>query len=244
MRQLDEDDPEARRTGPTTCLQGAAPTARSRTPHWSDDWRPRRPADPPQGAVRRGRPHRWHRRPHGRRRQGRHRAARRDAAGAGAVRNRDTVVVVVGDAVPTSRPVTWTFEEPRGGGAGCRAPHRAARLRPCARPGRCVLAVDMPRVGPGTFARLTETLLRAAIRRARRRRPAGRGRRPEPAVVRRVPRRGAGARAPCPARGRVRAAGAPARRRARGVPAPPRGRESRDVDTWADLRELGGTARS
>lgn len=66
-------------------------------------------------------------------------------------------VVVVGEQVPTSRPVTWTREEPHGGGPAAgllagldrflRAPDLVA-----------VLAVDMPRVSPGTFARLLTAL--------------------------------------------------------------------------------------
>ena len=66
-------------------------------------------------------------------------------------------VVVVGPDVPTSRPVTFTREEPVGGGpaAGLLAGlHRFAR-----RPEHVVvLAVDMPLVTPDTVARL----LRAA----------------------------------------------------------------------------------
>ena len=62
-------------------------------------------------------------------------------------------VVVVGDPVPTTRPVTFTREHPRYGGpvaallAGCEA---------FARPPRTlgVLAVDMPRVTARTFRRL------------------------------------------------------------------------------------------
>jgi molybdopterin-guanine dinucleotide biosynthesis protein A len=67
-------------------------------------------------------------------------------------------VVVVGEPVPTTRPVTFTLEDPRGGGpaagllAGLDALYRAPDLV-------LVLAVDMPRVTPGTFARLTEALL-------------------------------------------------------------------------------------
>jgi molybdopterin-guanine dinucleotide biosynthesis protein A len=63
-------------------------------------------------------------------------------------------VVVVGEQVPTSRPVTWTREDPAGGGPAAgllaaldrflRAPDLVA-----------VLAVDMPRVHAGTVARLT-----------------------------------------------------------------------------------------
>ena len=67
-------------------------------------------------------------------------------------------VVVVGEQVPTSRPVTWTREDPRGGGP---AAGLLAGLDRFLRPPDllAVLAVDMPRVGPGTFARLTGSLL-------------------------------------------------------------------------------------
>lgn len=66
-------------------------------------------------------------------------------------------VVVVGDQVPTSRPVTWTREDPRGGGpaAGLLAGLDRFLRRPQL---VAVLAVDMPRVGPGTFARLAAAL--------------------------------------------------------------------------------------
>jgi molybdopterin-guanine dinucleotide biosynthesis protein A len=66
-------------------------------------------------------------------------------------------VVVVGDQVPTTRPVTWTREDPRDGGPAAgllagvdmflRAPELVA-----------VLAVDMPRVTAGTFARLCDAV--------------------------------------------------------------------------------------
>ena len=68
-----------------------------------------------------------------------------------------TEVVVVGDQVPTSRPVTWTREDPRGGGpaAGLLAGlDRFLRVPDLV----AALAVDMPRVGPGTFARLVEAV--------------------------------------------------------------------------------------
>ncbi len=66
-------------------------------------------------------------------------------------------VVVVGDQVPTSRPVTWTREDPKGGGP---AAGLLAGLDRFLRPPDlvAVLAVDMPRVSPGTFARLVEAL--------------------------------------------------------------------------------------
>jgi molybdopterin-guanine dinucleotide biosynthesis protein A len=67
-------------------------------------------------------------------------------------------VVVVGEEVPTSRPVTFTREDPAGGGpaaallAGLDAFPRTPDLV-------LVLAVDMPRVTRGTVQRL-----RAAVR--------------------------------------------------------------------------------
>jgi molybdopterin-guanine dinucleotide biosynthesis protein A len=63
-------------------------------------------------------------------------------------------VVVVGEPVPTSRPVTWTREDPIHGGP---AAGLLAGLDRFLRPPDliCVLAVDMPRVNAGTVARLT-----------------------------------------------------------------------------------------
>lgn len=64
-------------------------------------------------------------------------------------------VVVVGEQVPTERPVTFVVEEPRHGGpvagllTGCDALLRTPSSI-------AVLAVDMPRVGPLTFRRLHE----------------------------------------------------------------------------------------
>jgi molybdopterin-guanine dinucleotide biosynthesis protein A len=63
-------------------------------------------------------------------------------------------VVVVGEQVPTSRAVTWTREEPAGGGpaAGLLAAlERFVRTPDVV----AVLAVDMPKVNAGTIARLT-----------------------------------------------------------------------------------------
>lgn len=66
-------------------------------------------------------------------------------------------VVVVGEQVPTSRPVTWTRERPSGGGPA--AGLLAGLDRFLHRPDLvAVLAVDMPRVTPGTFARLEAAL--------------------------------------------------------------------------------------
>ena len=66
-------------------------------------------------------------------------------------------VVVVGEQVPTSRPVTWTREDPRSGGP---AAGLLAGLDRFLRPPDLVevLAVDMPRVTPGTFARLEDAV--------------------------------------------------------------------------------------
>jgi len=64
-------------------------------------------------------------------------------------------VVVVGDPVPTTRPVTFTREDPAGGGpaAGLLAGLRAFARRPDL---VVVLAVDMPLVTSATVRRLTE----------------------------------------------------------------------------------------
>jgi molybdopterin-guanine dinucleotide biosynthesis protein A len=66
-----------------------------------------------------------------------------------------TEVVVVGDTVPTSRPVTFTREDPAGGGP---AAGLVAGLRCFARRPTCVvaLAVDMPLVSPATLRRLVD----------------------------------------------------------------------------------------
>lgn len=66
-------------------------------------------------------------------------------------------VVVVGRELPTTRPVTWTREDPPGGGpgAGLLAGLDALAVRPEL---VCVLAVDMPRFSAGTLARLLDVL--------------------------------------------------------------------------------------
>lgn len=64
-------------------------------------------------------------------------------------------VVVVGDPVPTERPVTFTREDPRHGGpvaallTGLDALHRPT-------PYVAVVAVDMPRLTPHTLRRLVD----------------------------------------------------------------------------------------
>jgi molybdopterin-guanine dinucleotide biosynthesis protein A len=60
---------------------------------------------------------------------------------------------VVGDSVPTDRPVTFTLESPRyGGPAAALLTGRDALLR--ATPRLAVLAVDMPYLRADTFRRL------------------------------------------------------------------------------------------
>jgi molybdopterin-guanine dinucleotide biosynthesis protein A len=163
-------------------------------------------------------------------------------------------VVVVGDPVPTTRPVTFTVEDPRGGGpaagllAGLRAFYRPPDLV-------MVLAVDMPRVGPGTFARLTDALLApvTAAAPAAAASPTVTGAdepgRPDGAMLvgadgRRQPLcavyRYAALQRARPAR-REDEHGLPVHRLVGGlhmVEVPEVASEARDVDTWADLREL------
>ena len=64
-------------------------------------------------------------------------------------------VVVVGEPVPTDRPVTFTLESPRHGGpAAALLTGVDALLRPTRLV--AVTAVDMPRLTAGTFARLRD----------------------------------------------------------------------------------------
>lgn len=138
-------------------------------------------------------------------------------------------VVVVGDEVPTDRPVTFVREDPRHGGpvAGLLT-GRDALLRPP--PLLAVLAVDMPRVTPGTFDRL-----RAGVGDADGARLLDpEGRHPLALVLRtdrldgvRPDREGQHGMA-------LRALLAPLRL----AEVPTVGDEHRDVDTWEDLRDL------
>jgi len=148
-------------------------------------------------------------------------------------------VVVVGPEVPTSRPVTWTREEPPGGGpaAGLLAGLDALAVRPDL---VCVLAVDMPRFSAATLDRLVDVLTSSGHDTAG---PADAAclvdeeqRKHWLAGVYRVD-------ALQSARPSEREAehGLPVRRlllplRIVGVPAV--AQEARDVDTWADLRDL------
>jgi molybdopterin-guanine dinucleotide biosynthesis protein A len=64
-------------------------------------------------------------------------------------------VVVVGDPVPTERPVTFTREDPRHGGpVAALLTGRDVLLAPCEQ--LAVLACDMPYLRPVTFRRLRE----------------------------------------------------------------------------------------
>ena len=143
-------------------------------------------------------------------------------------------VVVVGDPVPTSRPVTFTREDPVGGGPAAgllagidrflRAPDLVA-----------VVAVDMPRLNAGTLARLTwavegDPSLDGAVL------VDADGRRQTLAAVYRHT-----ALAAARPESLEDEHGLPVRRlvgdlRLAEVPAV--GDEARDVDTWEDLRDL------
>ena len=145
-------------------------------------------------------------------------------------------VVVVGPPVPTTRPVTWTVEDPPRGGP---AAGLLAGLDRFATPPElvAVLAVDMPRAHAGTVARLTwavegDPLADGAVL------LDADGRRQTLAAVYRHA-----------ALERVRpgvgeANGLSMRRLVEGLhlaEVPAVGDEARDVDTWTDLRDLGGS---
>lgn len=145
-------------------------------------------------------------------------------------------VVVVGAEVPTSRRVSFTREDPPGGGpaAGLLAGlDRFARTPDLV----CVLAVDMPRVGAGTVARLTWAVeADAGVDGAWLVDADGRAQ-PLAAVYR------ASALAAVRPASREDEHGLPVRRLLAGLrmaTVSPVGDEARDVDTWADLRDLGG----
>jgi len=138
-------------------------------------------------------------------------------------------VVVVGDPVPTSRPVTYVREEPRYGGpvAALLTGYDALSRPPST---VAVLAVDMPRVTPATFRRLRAAaaghdgaFLTDADGRRQLAGVVDAGRlvavRPDPADEHGMPFR-------------VLLAGLDL------ALVPPAGDEGRDVDTWADLRDL------
>ncbi len=143
-------------------------------------------------------------------------------------------VVVVGEPVPTSRPVTWTREDPPGGGpaAGVLAGLDRLHLTPDL---LVVLAVDMPRVNAGTVARLTWAVeADPAVDGAVLVDPAGR-RQTLAAVYRHT------ALAAARPANREDEHGLPVRRLVGDlhlVDVPAVGDEARDVDTWEALRDL------
>ena len=140
-------------------------------------------------------------------------------------------VVVVGDARPTSRPVTFTREDPQYGGpvAALLTGYDALARRPRT---LGVLAVDMPRVTAHTFRRLHDA--------ARARDGAfladASGRRQLAGVVH-------ADRLDAVRPGCEEQHGMSVRRLLEDLDlalVAPVGEESRDVDTWADVRDLQG----
>jgi molybdopterin-guanine dinucleotide biosynthesis protein A len=142
-------------------------------------------------------------------------------------------VVVVGPEVPASRPVTFTVEDPPGGGpaAGLLAGLDRFAVAPDL---VVVLAVDMPKVDSGTVARLVWAVeADPGVDGALLVDPSGR-RQTLAAVYRYAALRSA---APPPDERH----GLPVRRLVGGLrlaEVPTVGDEARDVDTWEDLRDL------
>lgn len=142
-------------------------------------------------------------------------------------------VVVVGPEVPTSRAVTFTREEPPGGGpaAGILAALDRLRTRPDL---VAVLAVDMPRVNAGTVARLTWAVERSDVDGAVLL-DSGDRRQPLAAVYRLAVLERARP------EDSQREHGLPVRELVGGLrlaEVPAVGEEARDIDTWEDLRDL------
>jgi molybdopterin-guanine dinucleotide biosynthesis protein A len=145
-----------------------------------------------------------------------------------------TEVVVVGEQVPTSRPTTWTLEDPPRGGPA--AGILAALDRFLRRPELvCVLAVDMPNLTVGTVTRLAcaaeeDPTSDGAVLVDRD------GRAQTLAAVYRF-----SSLQRARPRDRAEEHGLPVRRLVAGlrlVELPVVGEEAHDVDTWADLRRL------
>ena len=138
-------------------------------------------------------------------------------------------VVVVGDPVPTTRPVTFTRESPRHGGpVAALLTGRDALARPPLTLG--VLAVDMPHVTAYTFRRLHE----AALGRDGAFLTDAGGRRQLAGVL-------DAARLDAVRPDHEDQHGMALHRLLAGLDlaeVPPRGDEGRDVDTWADVRDL------
>ncbi|GAA1508572.1 molybdenum cofactor guanylyltransferase [Nocardioides humi] len=144
-------------------------------------------------------------------------------------------VVVVGHQVPTERPVTFVVEEPRyGGPAAGLLTGRDVLLRTF--PTIAVLAVDMPRLTPGTFRRLHE----AAVGHEGAVLADGAGRRQLAFVVETARldavrpdhegQHGLSVRALLEPLDLVEVA--------------PAGGEARDIDTWSDLRDVASEGPS
>ena len=144
-------------------------------------------------------------------------------------------VVVVGDRVPTSRPVTWAREQPPGGGP---AAALLAGLDALAEPQVlvAVVAVEMPRVTAAKLARLlaaVDDADGALLLDRHGKRQLLCGVYSGPALHRVRPQ------------ARAEEHGLPVRRLLeplRLVEVPALADEARDVDTWEDLRALGGTS--
>lgn len=138
-------------------------------------------------------------------------------------------VVVVGDPVPTTRPVTFCRESPRyGGPVAALLTGRDALVRPPRTVG--VLAVDMPRVTAWTFRRLHE----AAVGHDGAFLTDATGRRQLAGVL-------AAARLDAVRPDHEGQHEMPIHRLLAAldlVEVPPEGDEGRDVDTWADVRDL------
>jgi len=142
-------------------------------------------------------------------------------------------VVVVGDPVPTHRPVTFTREDPRHGGpVAALLTGRDALLRPVRLVG--VLAVDMPQVDPETFTRLRRAIGDGSDARDGAVLVAPDGRHALALVLRTD--RLDGVRPTREEQHGMALRRLLARLDLAEVPAV--GREHRDVDTWADLRDL------
>lgn len=138
-------------------------------------------------------------------------------------------VVVVGTPVPTDRPVTFTLEDPRHGGpAAALLTGVDALLRPTRLV--AVTAVDMPRLTSATFARLRD----AATGRDGAALVGSDGRRQLVLVLDRA--RLAAVRPPYEQQHDLAIHRLLAPLDLAAVPAV--GEEHRDVDTWADLRDL------
>lgn len=144
-------------------------------------------------------------------------------------------VVVVGEQVPTDRPVTFVLEEPRRGGpAAGLLTGRDALLRTY--PTIAVLAVDMPRLHAGTFRRLHE----AAVGHEGAVLADADGRRQLALVVET-------ARLDAVRPDREGQHGLPVRallEQVDLVEVAPVGDEARDIDTWSDLRDIASRGES